>query len=179
VQSSFLVGLGTPFPHLFFSTTPWVSSSYTWIVLFLAFVHYEQNRRLKILNREAKIHRFIVFNSSIWGTWKFFVGLSPSKSPLWRRNWLPTDIYFKNCITKLCKIHQNESNTFFKLFMLKWLFLWLQMLLVSKPLNKGDSWLFVCERSAAVLPTMHKTSSNYTKHPAAGTWNMTKCKCLN
>jgi len=66
------------------------------------------------------------------------VGLSLSKSPLWRQNWLPIDIYFKNCITKPRKVHQNESNTIFKLFMLKWLFLWLRMLLVSKPLNKGD-----------------------------------------
>ena len=36
----------------------------------------------------------------------------------------------------LPQIHQNESNTFSKLFLLKGIFLWLQIL--STPLNKGD-----------------------------------------
>jgi len=45
-------------------------------------------------------------------------GAKPSKA-LWRRNWLLRDIYIKNSITKSCQIHQNESNTFPKLFMLK------------------------------------------------------------
>ena len=47
---------------------------------------------------------------------------------MWRRNWLPRDISFKNCITKSCQFHKNKSNTFSKLLLLKWLFLWLRML---------------------------------------------------
>ena len=134
VHSSFLFSVGTAFPHSFLALHPWASSNYTCIVLFLAFLHYQQNRRRKVLNREAlrlckgswnskiwqKIHWFIVFHSSIWGAWKFvWWGLSPP-NPLWRQNWLPRDIYFKNCITKPCQIHQNESNTFSKLFLLEW-----------------------------------------------------------
>ena len=32
-----------------------------------------------------------------------FWGLSPPKPP-WRRDWLPTDVYFENCITKPCQL---------------------------------------------------------------------------
>ena len=43
------IGVGTAFPHVFFST----SCNDTCIMLFLAFVRYQQNRRRKVLNREA------------------------------------------------------------------------------------------------------------------------------
>jgi len=76
----------------FLALRTWASSGYTCIVLFLAFVRYQRNRRRKVLNREAlrlcrgswqKIHWFIVFQSSIWGPWKFvWWGRSPPKSPL-------------------------------------------------------------------------------------------------
>ena len=83
-----------------------------------------------------------MFHSSISGAWKIvWWGLSP----LWRRDWLTRDIYFKNCITKPCQIHQNESNTFSKLFLLKWLFLWLETLVYRW--TKGTSMklaLLVC-----------------------------------
>ena len=137
-----LFGVGTLFPHSVIALRPWASSNYTCTVLFLAFVSYQQNHCWKVLNREAlhlcrgsyrfkywqQIHWFIVFHSSIWGAWKFvWWGRSPP-IPLWRRNWLSTDIYFKKYITKPCQIHhQIESNTFSKLFLLKWHFLWLQM----------------------------------------------------
>jgi len=111
-------------------------------VWFLAFVRYQQNRRRKVFNRKAlrlcngawhpkiwqKIHWFTVFHSSICGAWKFFWwGLSP-QNPVWRQNRLPRDIYFKTVLPNHTIIHQNKCNTFSKLFFLKWLFLWLQML---------------------------------------------------
>jgi len=41
-----------------------------------------------------------VFLISIWGLEGFFGWAKPTKVPLWQRDWLPTDIYFENCITK-------------------------------------------------------------------------------
>jgi len=126
------VFLFIPFPHLFLALhpQPWVFSNYTCIVLFQAFVRFPQNHSRKVLNREAlrlckgswysniwqKIHWFIVFHSSIWGLRNTLVWAKPTKA-LWRRKRLPTDIYFKNGITKPCQIHQNGSNIFSKLFL--------------------------------------------------------------
>jgi len=30
-------------------------------------------------------------------------GLRPPKHP-WRRDWLPTDVYFEDCITQICQV---------------------------------------------------------------------------
>ena len=68
-------------------------------------------------------------------------GISPPKPPVATE--LVTNghrLYFKNCIIKPCQIHQNESNNFSKLFLLKWLFLWLQMLVHRW--TKGNSMKF-------------------------------------
>jgi len=37
------------------------------------------------------------------GKSKLFGGAEPTKPP-WRREWLPTDVYFENCIIKPCQL---------------------------------------------------------------------------
>jgi len=46
---------------------------------------------------------YSVSYSNFRGLVAFFRGLSPPK-PSWRREWLPTDVYFKNCVTKPCQL---------------------------------------------------------------------------
>ena len=147
---------------LFSALHPWASSNYTCVVSFLAFVRYQQNRPRKLFNREAlrlrrrtwhskiwqKIHWFIVFHSSILGVWKFvWWGLSPPKPPVATE--LVTNRHlFQKLYYHTMPNYQNESNTFSKLFLLKWLFLWLQMLLhrwtmrTSMKLTLPTDWLW-------------------------------------
>ena len=80
--------------------------------------------------------------------WKFvWWGLRPPEPPVATE--LVSNTHQKQtCITKPCQIHQNESNAIFKLFLLKWLFLWLQMLVhcwtkgSSMKLTLPTGWLW-------------------------------------
>ena len=67
--------------------------------------------------------------------WK---GTFPSSVPPYVGTWwaMPPSWTHSPVSLFLPKIHQNESNTFSKLYLLKWIFLWLPM--ISIPLNKGD-----------------------------------------
>jgi len=74
--------------------------------------------------------------------------------------------YVKNCINKPCQIHQNESNTFYKLFLLKRLFLWLQMLVyrwtkgTSTKLTLPTVWLWF----TLLAVQTHNLSSKLATH---------------
>jgi len=142
-------GNAVPIP-LFLALHPWPSSNYTCVVLFLAFVHHQQNRRRKVLNREAlrlcrgawhskiwqKIHWFIVFHSSIWETRKFvWWGLGPPKPPV------ATELVSKE--TPISKsVLPNHAN-FIKMRATPFLSFFVEITFsvtanVSIPLNKGD-----------------------------------------
>jgi len=45
-----------------------------------------------------------LFHISHWEAWSFVLGFAkPTKAP-WRLDWLPSDVYFENCITKPCQV---------------------------------------------------------------------------
>ena len=56
---------GVPTP-LFLALHPWAFSNYTCIVLFLAFIRYQQNRRRNVLNRDALRLCSGAWHSKIW-----------------------------------------------------------------------------------------------------------------
>ena len=73
----------------------WTSSNYTCIVVFLAFVRYQQNHHQKVFNRDMAFVQWD-WHSKIWPKIPWFIvlafsgGLSPPMPP-WPRDWSPTD----------------------------------------------------------------------------------------
>jgi len=81
------------------------------IVLFLAFVRYQQNCRQKVFSWGLYVcaggidilksdKNLLIYSASYFKNWRFVWG---AKAP-WRQDWLATDIYFKTCITKPCQV---------------------------------------------------------------------------